>query len=54
MNTRATRATFAALTLLLTGAAAAQEMPWAKSFDDARATAAKEHKLVMVDFYTDW
>ena len=46
---------FVALAALSAGSAAAKDgMPWAKSFDDAKTIAAKEHKLVMVDFYTDW
>ena len=32
----------------------AKEVPWAKSFSAAKATAIGYHRLVMVDFYTDW
>ena len=35
-------------------AASAQQMPWAKSFSEAKAQAAARHTLVMADFYTDW
>lgn len=28
--------------------------PWAPNFDAAAASAKASHKLVMVDFYTDW
>lgn len=37
-----------------TEAALAQEMPWARSFDEAEKVAGQQKKLVMVDFYTDW
>jgi hypothetical protein len=53
MNFNTTRVAFAAA-ILIGGSAYAQEMPWAKSFDEANKQAATSHKLVMVDFYTDW
>jgi len=52
---RTHRTALAALAILSAGVAqAGNGMPWAKSFEDATASAAKAHKLVMVDFYTDW
>ena len=38
----------------LASVASAGEIKWAKSLDSALATAKKTHRLVMVDFYTDW
>jgi hypothetical protein len=37
--------------LALTGTALAS---WPASFDEALALAAKENKVLVVDFYTDW
>ncbi|MDE2127959.1 MAG: thioredoxin family protein [Armatimonadetes bacterium] len=35
-------------------ASAANSIPWSSSWDVAIAAARKSHKLVMIDFYTDW
>jgi len=40
--------------LLAVGAVHAEEMHWAKTFAKAAALAKSTHRLVMVDFYTDW
>lgn len=40
-----------ALTVGLSGAAFAED---AATFDETLARAAKENKLVVIDFYTDW
>ena len=40
-----------ALTVGLSGAAIAED---AATFDETLARAAKENKLVVIDFYTDW
>ncbi len=46
----------AGVCLVWTAAAAqaAGTIPWAKSYADAVAQAKRSHKLIMVDFYTDW
>ncbi len=36
------------------GIARASEIAWAPSYDRAVASAKQSHKLIMVDFYTDW
>jgi hypothetical protein len=43
-----------ALALAAVGLAQAGDMPWAKSFEAAKAKASKTKQLVMLDFYTDW
>ena len=32
----------------------AGDMPWAKNWEAAQASAEKSGKLIMLDFYTDW
>lgn len=46
----------AGVCLLWTASAAhaATEIAWAKSYDSAVAQAKQTHKLILVDFYTDW
>lgn len=44
-----------ALLLLTTGMArAAESIKWVKSFAEAQAEAKKTHKLIMLDFFTEW
>lgn len=31
-----------------------QKIDWAKDWDTAEKTAAKEHKPIMIDFFTEW
>jgi len=42
------------LALALASPGLAEEIPWAKTWDAAEASASKSGKLVMLDFYTDW
>ena len=46
--------TIAAVCGTRTEAQAAGSIRWGKSFESALAQARRTHKLVMVDFYTDW
>ena len=42
------------LMLTVSTAHAAEAIKWVKTFSDAQAQASKTHKLIMVDFYTEW
>ena len=44
----------AALMLTVSTAHAAEGIKWVKTFADAKAQASKAHKLIMVDFFTEW
>jgi hypothetical protein len=40
--------------LTVSAANAAEGIKWVKTFADAQQQAKKTHKLIMVDFYTEW
>jgi thioredoxin-related protein len=43
----------AALIVFVAASACADEMPWAKDFETARARAAKSNQLILIDFYVE-
>lgn len=40
--------------LSISAASAAEGISWVKSFAEAQRQARMTHKLIMLDFYTDW